>query len=238
MGVLGSIIGTVGGLLGQSSANSANATMSQSNRDWQERMDNSKHQREVSDLRKAGLNPILSAHGNGGSVPSPQIIPAQNVAGNLGRDINSSREIDEVAKKQVLNQFEKTKSEVALNNSTMSVNDETKLTQRTQQAYNRAQAGYLGIQGEVARANSSANINYLGASALKQMADASLANANSSVAFAMADKIARESENIGYKNKGDKIRSGYYDGLSPERDFLSQFGQAVSDLNPLRGLFK
>ena len=32
-------------------------------------MANSAHQREVSDLRKAGLNPILSAGGNGASVP-------------------------------------------------------------------------------------------------------------------------------------------------------------------------
>lgn len=39
------------------------------NRNWQEYMSNTSHQREVQDLLKAGLNPILSAHG-GATTPS------------------------------------------------------------------------------------------------------------------------------------------------------------------------
>lgn len=53
----------------QQETNIANRDMAREQMDFQREMDNSKHQREVQDLIKAGLNPTLSA-GSAGSAPS------------------------------------------------------------------------------------------------------------------------------------------------------------------------
>lgn len=86
---------TGGGLLsgfGQKSANSANLAIAREQMAFQERMANTAHQREVEDLRKAGLNPLLSA-GAGAATPSGASATMGNVGAAAAKDISRAPEV-------------------------------------------------------------------------------------------------------------------------------------------------
>lgn len=79
---------------GAKETNATNLRIARENRDWQANMANSAHQREIADMRKAGINPVLSLTGGSGAgvpnVPMPAMSNARTHQGKMWDSIGSA----------------------------------------------------------------------------------------------------------------------------------------------------
>lgn len=244
------VIGTIGasllgGLFGssnQSSANAMAAESAQKQMDFQERMSNTAHQREVSDLSAAGLNPILSAiKGSGASTPSgASYTPTAYDPSNVVQGVNSALKLGAVDRVLAQNQVRQTDANIRKTESDIGVNDANKAlitanvakaVQDTKTSASTEQVNAASMQSLLADVNNKiaalAGIRMHPAEAASRItlndASAGLAGANSAVALKQIEKLNAEIERLSADTARERARL-------PKEEAHGSFWQGVLNI--------
>lgn len=118
-GALPSVIGAAGDIFsartiadGQEAANEAAVASAREQMAFQERMSSTAHQREVADLRAAGLNPVLSANSGASTPVGASVVPeneAPDMSGVASRAVSTALQV-----KQLEREFAQADAQIAL----------------------------------------------------------------------------------------------------------------------------
>lgn len=247
----GNLLGSVvGGAASGAVSNAYNMQAMDKQHEYNKDMYQHRYQWQVDDMRKAGLNPMLSALNQSAGSPTGTGILSANTGSSLSADVNSSRRISEIEKNQLANNTRQTDSTISLNRDLSlkylkegmyssaaadKAQKEADYTTLLSAWYPKLMENNMSNATKVADAQAS---NYIsqGAAAMQNAATNAAGMYNLSEHYGHQNKYYdSQTTNWDLRNKRETAKTSHY-GL-PGTDFSAWAGEVLRNLNPLSGMF-